>query len=46
VVRAAIAAVDELLAARIGAERLAGLRAGLTALAEIKQEWPDRGGAR
>ncbi len=38
-VRAGVQAVDEQLAARVSEAELAGLRAGLAALGEIRQEW-------
>jgi DNA-binding MarR family transcriptional regulator len=42
-VDAAVRAIDEQLAARISRTQLAGLRAGLAALAEIKREWRGAG---
>jgi DNA-binding MarR family transcriptional regulator len=46
-VRAGVQAVDSELATRISGDQLAGLRAGLIALAQIKQDWrAARGDAR
>lgn len=42
-VRAGAQVIDDQLAGRISSEELAGLRAGLVALAEIKQEWRTAG---